>query len=464
MSAEERDAGRVGSHCSQIGCFRDGRGCERPDCLGAIDKEWLYTLRGFKLRNNFRKRRKEMRRLGIVGILFCAFAGIAFGQSAAAPAAPAQEPAKPAAAPAAKNDYANGDNWLCRPARQDACAVDLSTTVISASGELTRENWAADPNAPVDCFYVYPTISNDPGGNSDMIPGPEEKAVVRSQFARFASKCRPYAPIYRQVTITALRAALSGAPLPVDRALAYNDVLDAWNYYLEHDNKGRGVVLIGHSQGANVLTQLIKNEIDGKPVEAHMVSAMLLGTNLPVPKGKDVGGTFLHTPLCHAASQTGCVIAYVTFRASAPPPANTRFGKAPGENMIAACTNPASLAGGSGELHAYFGTHGGFLASAETGPPAWVTPAKPMETPFVSLPGLITAECVSSDSGTYLAVSVHGDPAGPRASDIPGDLVVGGQVFRDWGLHLIDVQVAIGNLIDIVGQEAKAFTSTPAKK
>ena len=405
-----------------------------------------------------------MRRLVTVGILFYAFAGIAFGQSTAAPAAPGQEEAKPAAAPTAKNDYGNGDNWLCRPGRQDACAVDLSTSAISASGELTRENWAADPNAPIDCFYVYPTISNDPGGNSDMIPGPEEKAVVRSQFARFASKCRPYAPIYRQVTITALRAALSGAPLPVDRALAYNDVLDAWNYYLEHDNKGRGVVLIGHSQGANVLTQLIKNEIDGKPVEARMVSAMLLGTNLPVPKGKDVGGTFLHTPLCHAATQTGCVIAYVTFRASAPPPANTRFGKVPGENMIAACTNPAALAGGSGELHAYFGTHGGFLASAETGPPAWVTPAKPMETPFVSLPGLITAECISNDSGTYLAVSVHGDAAGPRASDIPGDLVVGGQIFRDWGLHLIDVQVAIGNLIDIVGQESKAFISTPAKK
>ena len=138
---------------------------------------------------------------------------------------------------------------------------------------------------------------------------------MRSQFARFASKCRPYAPIYRQVTITALRAALSGAPIPVDRALAYNDVLDAWNYYLEHDNKGRGVVLIGHSQGANVLTQFIKNEIDGKPVQARMVSAMLLGTSLPVPKGKDVGGIFLHTPLCHAATQTGCVI--VTSR-SAP--------------------------------------------------------------------------------------------------------------------------------------------------
>ena len=130
-----------------------------------------------------------------------------------------------------KNDYSNGNNWLCRPGRQDACAVDLSTTIISASGKLTPETWAADPNAPIDCFYIYPTVSTDPTGNSDMIPGPEEKGVVRVQFARFASKCRVYAPIYRQVTLTALRAGIAGTPIPVNRALAYIDVLDAWNFY-----------------------------------------------------------------------------------------------------------------------------------------------------------------------------------------------------------------------------------------
>src|SRR5262245_64337000 len=90
-----------------------------------------------------------------------------------------------------------------------------------------------------------------------MNAGPEERSVVQHQFARFGSQCRPYAPLYRQVTLTALRANLSGKPMRSDRALAYNDVLDAWKYYLEHDNQGRGVVLIGHSQGSGVLIQLI---------------------------------------------------------------------------------------------------------------------------------------------------------------------------------------------------------------
>src|SRR5258708_18803150 len=118
-----------------------------------------------------------------------------------------------------------------------------------------------------------------------------------------------------------------GGGARLNSGLAYDDVRDAWRYYLEHDNQGRGFVLIGHSQGSYILAELIRQEIDGKPIERRMVSAILPGATLPVPRGKDVGGAFQHVPLCHAASQTGCVIAYSAFRATSPPPANTRFGK-----------------------------------------------------------------------------------------------------------------------------------------
>src|SRR5208283_3468442 len=71
--------------------------------------------------------------------------------------------------------YANSDAWLCRPGRQDACAVDQHATIVAADGRLTRESFHADPDAPIDCFYVYPTVSNEPGGNSDRVIGPEQK-------------------------------------------------------------------------------------------------------------------------------------------------------------------------------------------------------------------------------------------------------------------------------------------------
>ena len=367
------------------------------------------------------------------------------------------------AAPQSKNDYSKADSWLCRPGRKDACAVDLTTTIVAADGKLTRETWAADPNAPIDCFYVYPTVSTDSTPNSDMIAGPEEQLVVRSQFARFGSKCRVYAPLYRQITLTALRSAIAGRPMSIDRALAYNDVVDAWKYYLKHDNNGRGVVLIGHSQGSGVLTQLIRNEIDGKPAQERIISALLLGTSLPVPKGKDVGGAFQHMPLCHSSSQTGCIIAYASFRTDVPPPPNSRFGRVRGEDMVAACTNPSALGGGSGELHAYLSSGGrGIGSSAEPRP--WVTPPQPINTPFVSVPKLLTAECVSNEKGSYLAVTVHGNPSDPRTDDIVGDVVVNGQVLADWGLHLIDVNLAIGNLVEIVGQQSRAYLSKQKKK
>jgi hypothetical protein len=362
-----------------------------------------------------------------------------------------------AAAQAAKNDYSDGKNWLCRPGRQDACAVDQTTTIVAADGTLTREEWKANPAAPIDCFYVYPTVSTDPGGNSDMIAGPEENGVVRPQLARFASQCRLYAPLYRQATLTALRAATSGSPIAVDHALSYNDVLDAWNHYLQHDNNGRGVVLIGHSQGSGVLTQLIRSEIDGKPGQSRIVSALLLGTSLPVPKGKDVGGAFQHVPLCHSATETGCVIAYASFRSTIPPPENSRFGRVQGEHMQAACVNPAALGGGSGELHTYLSAGGRSIVGSSAEPRAWVTPAKPIDTPFVSVPGLLTAQCVSNDKGSYLEVTVHGNPADPRTDDIVGDVMANGQPNASWGLHLIDVNLAMGNLVDIVREQGKAF-------
>lgn len=366
------------------------------------------------------------------------------------------------------NNYADAKSWLCRPGQHDACDVDLTTTVIAADGKLTRETWKGDANAPIDCFYVYPTVSTDPTPNSDMNPDPAERNVIRQQFARFGSKCRLYAPMYRQVTLAGLRTLLAGVASGVaidrgiDRGMHYDDVRDAWNYYLEHDNQGRGFILIGHSQGSFILAELIRQEIDGKPVQSRMVSAILPGATIPVASGKDAGGKFQHVPLCHSSSQTGCLIAYSSFRATIPPPANTRFGKVAEPDMVAACTNPAALGGGSGELHAYLSTDGQTIVS-KTAPKPWVKPERAIDTPWVSLPGLLTARCTANDNATYLEIAPHGDPSGPRTAEIGGDLSLNGQIATDWGLHLIDMDVAMGNLVEIAGQQAKAWGAKAAR-
>jgi hypothetical protein len=289
-----------------------------------------------------------------------------------------------------------------------------------------------------------------------MRPDPAERTVVRLQFARFASKCRPYAPMYRQVTLAGLRAALGGGNAPsLEQGIGYRDVLDAWNHYLEHDNRGRGVVLIGHSQGAMVLTELIRREIDGKPIQSRVISALLLGTTIQVPKGKDVGGSFQNMPLCRSAAQLGCIVTYASFRTTVPPPANSLFGRGVAET-VGACTNPAALAGGEGTLRSYFASDG----TVVVGPPrtrAWVAAAKPIETPFVSLPGLVAAKCSTNEHAGFLEVMVRGNPSDPRTDDIEGDLGGPGQIQANWGLHLVDVELAIGNLVDLVEQQGKAY-------
>jgi len=393
----------------------------------------------------------------VVGMALLAglsFAGAASAQTPPPAAQPPAEAPKP-------NNYADPKSWLCRPGGHDACEIDETATVVAADGTLAKETWKADPNAPIDCFYVYPTISTDPGQNSDMTADPAEINVIKQQFARFASMCRPYAPLYRQITLTGLRKMLAapGATPAFGEGLQYDDVKDAWNYYLEHDNKGRGVVLVAHSQGSFILIDLIKREIDGKPVQSRLISAMLMGTVVPVPKGKDVGGAFQKIPLCHSASQTGCLITFASFRSTVLPPANTLFGKVPDPNMVAGCTNPAALAGGSGELHAYLSADGRTITGT-TKPKPWVVPEQPIDTPWVSVPGLLTAKCSSNDNASgYLEVTVNGNPADPRVDDIIGDIGVLPNVLANWGLHLVDVNVTMGNLLDIVGAQTKAYAA-----
>jgi hypothetical protein len=151
----------------------------------------------------------------------------------------------------------------------------------------------------------------------------------------------------------------------------YYDVRDAFKYYMEHDNKARGFVLVAHSQGSFIMNRLIREEIDGKPIQSRMVSAILLGTTIAVPKGKNVGGSLKSVPLCKSASQIGCVITFASFRSNVPPPATSLFGRVPDTAMAAACTNPAALAGGSGELRAYLDRTGRTITST---PKPWLTP------------------------------------------------------------------------------------------
>ena len=94
-----------------------------------------------------------------------------------------------------------------------------------------------------------------------------------------------------------------------------------------------------------------------------------------------------------------------------------------------------------------------------------MTPEQPIDTPWVSVPGLLTAKCTSNENASgYLEVTVNGNPSDPRVDDIVGDIGRTGSVLANWGLHLVDVNLVMGNLVDIVGQEAKAYRAKGASQ
>ncbi|HEX5268291.1 MAG TPA: DUF3089 domain-containing protein [Acidimicrobiales bacterium] len=365
----------------------------------------------------------------------------------------AQRAAVAAGASAALTDSA-GIEWLCRPGRSpEPCRSDLSAVVIPASGPSHVQRTALPADAPVDCFYVYPTVSSQKTAVADLHVDPAETFVATTQASRFSQVCRVYAPMYRQLTDSAILSlsALTAA----NSATAYHYVEAAWTDYLAHYNHGRGVVLIGHSQGAAMVTALLRRMVDGNPaVRRRLVSAIVLGGNVTVPTGRTVGGSFAHIPACTSSTETGCVIAYSTF--SQAPPAGSLFGRpgigvsfqvsllpdAPGEPHLppaalqVLCVNPAAPGGGTADLDPYFPSG----ASA----------------PWTTDPGLYQARCTSANGATWLQVTAPVTPGDHRP-------VVGQTLGPLWGLHQVDVNIALGDLVNLVQRESGAYRSDRAR-
>jgi hypothetical protein len=346
-----------------------------------------------------------------------------------------------------------GTTWLCRPGVADnPCTTALASTAIARNGAMHPEPASPASNPKVDCFYVYPTVSDQSTINANLAIGLQQAEVAIAQASRFSQVCRVYAPVYRQITLSALNhpARITLA----DALIAYHSVLTAFRDYLAHYNHGRGIVFIGHSQGASILIKLLKEQVDAKPaMRRRLVSALLLGGNVTVRKGRSIGGDFNHIPLCSASTQTGCVVAYSSF--TTKPPSNSQFGRTTSDagvsllaphnispNIAIACVNPAAPAGGQTHLDPYVPSL--FLQFLGAGA------APQVGTPWVSFPAEYTASCKSSGNATWLQVT-H-TSGSPDQRPLLGELV-----DPTLGLHILDVNIALGNLVQLVRAEAGAY-------
>jgi hypothetical protein len=352
-----------------------------------------------------------------------------------------------AAASAERTAAPTGTVWLCQPgAPGDPCTYDLAASSVAADSSTKAVRASPDPSSKFDCFYVYPTVSTQKADNANLRIQQAEIDAAVSQVSRFSQVCRVWAPMYRQATTASLLKGLATNPAVI--RVAYDSLLSAWKDYLAHDNDGRPIIFVGHSQGAAMLIRLLHNVIDpNRTLRARLVSAIILGGNVQVPAGKDVGGSFRHIPTCGSVHQTGCVIAYSTFGTT--PPKSSLFGR-PGQGVSlqggqtasaglqVACVNPVDFSRRAAPLSPYF------LSAAAQVPDVKVT------TPWITFPGLYNAQCKSAGGATWLQVSptsVSGDRR-PTVTASLGPL---------WGFHLDDVNLALGNLVADVARQEAAF-------
>ncbi len=222
-------------------------------------------------------------------------------------------------------DYSNLKYWSAHPWKTDP------------ADSIPKPLRWKERDSSVDVFFIHPTTFTD-----EKLRGLEWNASVDDaainlktdytsalyQASVFNASCRVFMPRYRQAHIYSFFAtdtASAGKAL----AMAYEDVRNAFLYYMQHFNQGRPVIIAGHSQGTWHARSLLKEFFENQPLQNQLVCAYLAG--IVIPKNY-----FTSLPPCTDSTGTGCFTTWRTFRKNYLPPYAEK------ENGNAWATNPIS--------------------------------------------------------------------------------------------------------------------------
>ncbi len=197
----------------------------------------------------------------------------------------------------AKPNYSSVESWAAIPGSYPQDLIDIT-------GEYSEKE--------ADVFYIYPTLFSDkknPSLNADIFDECFRKEIIQKaikyQASAWLSSANLYAPLYRQAhyrifsepySIVNLRNESPGFGAWI---LAYEDLKNAFEYYLENYNNGKPIIIAAHSQGTMHAIQLMKDYFDEKPLKEKLVAAYLIGTRIlpnefksikPMTNPDDVGG------------------------------------------------------------------------------------------------------------------------------------------------------------------------------
>ncbi|MHA7818967.1 MAG: DUF3089 domain-containing protein [Erythrobacter sp.] len=283
--------------------------------------------------------------------------------------------------PLANNAYQDPAMWYSRPgigvndparwqpafASPSPTATPTSTADAERAPRATAAPAATEAEAEADVpdfavFFVHPTsyLSRD---NWNAPIGEEEaeriaRIYVRGMASPFNAASEIWAPRYRQATMGAFLTDAPEGQQAIDAA--YSDVLEAFRFFLDSVDEDTPIVLAGHSQGSLHLLRLLREEVNGSPIESRLVAAYVIGW--PISVERDVPA--LGLPACATSAQTGCLISWSSFAEPADPSAlietyseSVGFDGQPRGSSEILCTNPITgTFGGSAPASANLGT------------------------------------------------------------------------------------------------------------
>ncbi len=197
-------------------------------------------------------------------------------------------------------EYSNLNYWAAHPWKHDP-SDSVPLPLINSEYK----------DSMVDVFYLHPTTYT---GTKKEINAAIDDALLNAktdyypvlyQASVFNEQCRVFAPRYRQAHISTFFKRDKYADHALDTA--YEDLKNAFEYYLKNWNNGRPIIIAGHSQGALLAEKLLNEYFEDKPLANRLVVAYILGWAIPK-------NYFTSITVCKDSLQTGCVCGWRTYR------------------------------------------------------------------------------------------------------------------------------------------------------
>lgn len=200
-------------------------------------------------------------------------------------------------------DYSNLNYWAAHPWKKDPSD--------SVPKPLIHES----KDSMIDVFFIHPTTLTskklrgktwNASINDAELNAKTDYSSILYQASVFNSNCRVFAPRYRQAHLYSFFTKDKEQGNAALRT-AYEDVKNAFEYYLKYYNNGRPVIIAGHSQGTLHAQLLLKNYFDGTELSKQLVCAYIPG--LLIPKKE-----FVNLKPCTDSTSTGCFAGWRTYR------------------------------------------------------------------------------------------------------------------------------------------------------